>query len=45
MEKKKDWVEAEVASSPGRFFPIIEREGEGGKRPGIHCTGGSAHAH
>ena len=34
-----------LASSPGRFFfPIIEREGEGKKRPGIYCTGGSAHA-
>ena len=31
-----------LASSPGRFF---QREGEGGKkRPGIHCTGGSARA-
>ena len=28
-----------LASSPGRFS-IIEREGEGKKRPGIHCTGG-----
>ena len=29
---------------PRPFFPIIEREGEGEKRPGIHCTGGSARA-
>ena len=24
------------------FVPIIEREGEGEKRPGIHCTGDSS---
>ena len=29
---------------PRPFFPIIECEGEGEKRRGIHCAGGSARA-
>ena len=33
-----------ISLVPRPFFPIIEREGEGEKRPGIHCTGGSARA-
>ena len=41
---RKDRAPGPVASSRP-FFPIIEREGEGEKRPGIYCTGGSAHAH
>ena len=31
-----------LASSPGRFFQLLNVGGGGGKRPGIHCTGGSA---
>ena len=35
-----------LASSPGRFiFQLLNARGRGKKRPGIHCTGSSAHAH
>ena len=34
-----------IASSPGRFFQLLNVRGRGKKRPGIHCTGGSAHVH